>query len=287
MAELRSDLDRLGYGWWPIPPRITIALRQAFAAEAPWFIFVLAASTLVYVVVAYFAIVLVFCRDQYPHWRWFVAWAISVALLMKPCVKTRGASVPFVRNKLTLECKTTVQGCAEAYEASYARRAEKLLAIGVALRRLERAVMRAHRRSGAVAFLSPRRREVKVHAGQVVAKLREAEAALDYSPHAEALSEIAGLAATIAEQHVNSHFGALLPKPLLEGKKPVRDREVPRLAAVVILIAGGFVGLAFFGLPDMAIAAAGTAWAVLVLIMFFGSNWVRYLTVFKLFKPGP
>ncbi|AEN10991.1 MULTISPECIES: hypothetical protein [unclassified Streptomyces] len=126
-----------------------------------------------------------------------------------------------------------------------------------------------------------------MHAGQVVAKLREAEAALDHSPHAEALSEIAGLAATIAEQHVDGHIGALLPKPLLEGKKPVRDREVLRVAIAVVLIAGGFVGLAFLGLPDMATVAAETAWAVLILMAFFGSNWARYLPVFELFKPGP
>lgn len=287
VAELRSDLDRLGYGWWPIPPRMRIAVRHASAAEAPWFIFMLAASTLAYVVVAYFVIVLVFYRDQDPHWRWSVAWAISVALLMKLCVKTRGAGVPFVRNQLTLECKATIRACAEAYGASHARPAEKLFAVGVALRRLEGAVMRAHRRSGAVAFLSPRRREVKVRAGQVVAKLREAEAALDHSPHAEALSEIAGLAATIAEQHVDGHIGALLPKPLLEGKEPVRDREMLRVAVAVVLIAGGFVGLAFLGLPDMATVAAGTAWAVLILMAFFGSNWARYLPVFELFKPGP
>ncbi|WP_145764352.1 hypothetical protein [Streptomyces brevispora] len=67
VAELRSDLDRLGYGWWPIPPRIRIALRHASAAEAPWFIFMLAVSTLAYVVVGYFVIVLVFYRDQDPH----------------------------------------------------------------------------------------------------------------------------------------------------------------------------------------------------------------------------
>ncbi|WP_246341430.1 hypothetical protein [Streptomyces physcomitrii] len=246
-----------------------------------------AASTLAYVVVAYFAIVLVFYRDQDQHWFWLLAWTISVALLMKLCVKTRGASVPFIRNQATLECKATIRACTEAYEADHARRAEKLFAVGIVLRRLEGAVMRAHRRSGVVAFLSHRRREVRVYAGQVVAKLREVEAALDHSPHAEALSEIAGLAVTIAEQHVNGHTGALLPKPLLEGMKPVRDREVLRVAAAVVLIAGSFVGLASLGLPDIATVTAGTAWAVLILMVLFGSNCTRYLPVFELFKRGP
>ncbi|MFE7565554.1 hypothetical protein ACFU76_01105 [Streptomyces sp. NPDC057539] len=287
IAELRSDLDRLGYGWWPIPPRLRVALRHTSAAEVPWFIFVLAATAFAYIVVAYFVIGLLFYAEREPPWRWVVAWAISVTLLMKLCVKTRGAGLPFIRNLLTLECKATIRACSEAYGASHAQRAEKLSAVGTALRRLEGDVMRAHRRSGTVAFLSPRRRELRTHAGQVVAKLREVEAAFDYSPPAEVLSEIAGLAATIAEQHVVGHIGALLPKPLLEGKQPVRDREVLRVAAAVVLIAGGVVGMAFLGFPDMATVAVGMAWAVLVLMAFFGSNWARYMSILELFKPGP
>ncbi|MEV8340016.1 hypothetical protein [Streptomyces niveus] len=247
----------------------------------------LAATAFAYIVVAYFVIGLLFYQEQEPPWRWVVAWAISVTLLMKLCVKTRGAGLPFIRNLLTLECKATIRACSEAYGASHAQRAEKLFAVGTALRRLEGDVMRAHRRSGTVAFLSPRRRELRTHAGQVVAKLREVEAAFDRSPPAEVLSEIAGLAATIAEQHVAGHIGALLPKPLLEGKQPVRDREVLRVAAAVVLIAGGVVGMAFLGFPDMATVAVGMAWAVLVLMAFFGSNWARYISILELFKPGP
>lgn len=159
--------------------------------------------------------------------------------------------------------------------------------MGTALRRLEGNVMRAHRRSGTVAFLSPRRRELKAHAGQVVAKLREAEAALDHSPQAEALSEIAGLVATIAEQYVDGCIGALLPKPLLEGRKPVRDRELLRVAAAVVLIAGGVVGLAFLGLPDIAMAAVGTALSVLILMALFGSNWASHLPRLRALQAGP
>ncbi len=287
IAELRADLDRLGYGWWPIPPRLKVALRHTYAAEVPWFVFILAATMLAYLAVAYFVIVLGLYRQHAPPWRWAAAWAITVTLLMKLCVKTRGAGLPFVRNLLTLECKATIRACSEAYGASHAQRAEKLSAVGTALRRLEGDVMRAHRRSGTVAFLSPRRRELKVHAGQVVAKLREAEATLGHDDHAAVLSEIAGLAATIAEQHVAGHIGSLLPKPALEGKQPVRDREVLRVAAAVVLIAGGVVGLASLGLADMATVAAGTAWAVLIMMALFGSNWARYLPILDLFKPGP
>ncbi len=287
VAELRVDLDRLGYGWWPIPPRMKVALRHASAADLPWFFFMLAAVMLVYVVVVYFVIVLGLYRGREPYWHWLAAWAILVTLLMKLCVKTRGAGLPFVRNQLTSACRATIRACAEAHGASRAQRPEKLFVVGTALRRLEGNVMRAHRRSGTVAFLSPRRRELKAHAGQVVAKLREAEAALDRSPQAEALSEIAGLVATIAEQYVDGCIGALLPKPLLEGKKPVRDLELLRVAAAVVLIAGGVVGLAFLGLPDVAMAAVGTAWSVLILMALFGSNWASHLPVFELFKTGP
>ncbi|KOY58758.1 hypothetical protein ADK59_06995 [Streptomyces sp. XY332] len=128
---------------------------------------------------------------------------------------------------------------------------------------------------------------MKSHAGQVVAKLRETEAALDHSLPAEVLCEIAGLAATIAEQHAAGRIGALLPKSALEGKEPVRDREMLRVAAAILTIAGGVVGLAFLGLPDMATVAAGTAWAILIMMALFGSNWARYLPILDLFKPGP
>ncbi|MFB8392982.1 hypothetical protein [Streptomyces yangpuensis] len=232
-------------------------------------------------------IVLGLYRQHDPPWRWVVAWAIAVTLLMKLCVKTRSAGLPFVRNMLTIECVATIRACSKAYGASHARRAEKLSAVGTALRRLEGDVMRAHRRSGTVAFLSPRRRELKAHAGQVVAVLRKAEAALDHGPHATVLGEIAGLAATIGEQHVTGHIGALLPRSALEGKQPVRDREVLRVAVAVVLIAGGAVGLAFLGLPDKAAVAAGAAWAVVIMMALFGSNWARYLPVLDLFKPGP
>ncbi|WMX46239.1 hypothetical protein RGF97_17270 [Streptomyces roseicoloratus] len=287
VAELRVDLDRLGYGWWPIPPRMMVALRHTSAADVPWFFFMLAAVMLAYVVAVYFVVVLVFYHGQDQNWRWLVAWAILVALLMKLCVKMRDAGLPFVRNQITSACRATIRACAEAYGASHIQRPEKLFAVGTALRRLEGNVMRAHRRSGTVAFLSPRRRELKTHAGQVVAKLREAEAGLDHSPHVEALSEIAGLVVTIAERYVDGHIGALLPEPLLEGKKPVPDRELLRVSAAVVLIAGGVVGLAFLELPDMAMAVAGTAWSVLTLMAFFGRNWAQYLPVFDLFKPGP
>ncbi|EHM25140.1 hypothetical protein SPW_6465 [Streptomyces sp. W007] len=121
----------------------------------------------------------------------------------------------------------------------------------------------------------------------MVAKLREAEAALDHSPQAEALSEIAGLVATIAEQYVDGCIGALLPKPLLEGRKPVRDRELLRVAAAVVLIAGGVVGLAFLGLPDIAMAAVGTAWSVLILMALFGGNWASHLPRLRSLQAGP
>ncbi|WP_234381978.1 hypothetical protein [Streptomyces sp. XY332] len=287
ITELRADLDRMGYGWWPIPPRLRVALRHASAAEVPWLVFMLVAGVLVYIAVAYFVLALTIYRDQAPPWRWVVAWGISLFVLMKLSVTTRRAGLPFVRNMLTLECKTAIRACTEAYGASHSQRAEKLAAVSTALRRLEGDVMRAHRRSGTVAFLSPRRRELKSHAGQVVAKLRETEAALDHSLPAEVLCEIAGLAATIAEQHAAGRIGALLPKSALEGKEPVRDREMLRVAAAILTIAGGVVGLAFLGLPDMATVAAGTAWAILIMMALFGSNWARYLPILDLFKPGP
>ncbi len=117
----------------------------------------LAAVMLAYVVVVYFVIVLGLYRGREPHWHWVAAWGILVTLLMKLCVKTRGAGLPFVRNQLTSARRATIRACAEAYGSNHAQRPEKLRAVGTALRRLEENVMRAHRRSGTVAFPSPRR----------------------------------------------------------------------------------------------------------------------------------
>lgn len=58
------------------------------------------------------------------------------------------------------------------------------------------------------------------------------------------------------------------------------------MAAAALLIAGGVVRVSLLGLPDMATAAAATAWAVLVMMMLFGHGWARYLPILDLFKSG-
>ncbi|MGY4389584.1 hypothetical protein [Streptomyces sp. TE12347] len=287
VAEFRADLDRLGYGWWPIPPRLKLTLRQAYVSEVPRIFFALAGLMLVYSVMSCFVIMETLYKVRDPPWRWILAWVVWCVLLMKICAATKKYSLQWRRSQLTLACKATIHACSEAYIANHTQRADKLSAVEVSLRRLEGDVMRAYRRSGTLSYGSPRRRELKLHAGMVVAKLREAEAALDRGPHQPALDEIAGLVATIAEQNVAGHFGTLLPKAALEGRLPHRDPELYLIVAGVVLVAAGFVGLSFLPLPVLAVAALGIMWAVLVLISLFGSKWTRYIYIVDLFKPGP
>ncbi|MEU2827485.1 hypothetical protein ABZ667_02265 [Streptomyces lavendulae] len=283
MARLRADLDRLGYGWWPVPAGVRVALRRAHAGQAPWVVMLLAFLMLGYSVVMYFALAVASDISNRPVSKWAWVLAASYPVLAWVC----GRSWPYGRVFVRLECKAVIHACAEADAAGHATKAHKLREVSASLRRLEANVMQAYGRSGRVPPFSPRRRELRTHGGQVVAKLREAEAELDHGQLSVALGELAGLAATIAEQYAAGHIGALLPKTALEGRKPARDRELVHVAAAVLLIAGGVVGLSFLGLPDMATAAAATAWAVLIMLIVFGHSWTRYLPIFDLFKPGP
>ncbi|WKV72851.1 hypothetical protein AW27_015720 [Streptomyces sp. PCS3-D2] len=258
MARLRADLDRLGYGWWPVPARVRVALRRAHAGQAPWVVMLLASLMLGYSVVMYFAMAVASDISNRPVSKWAWVFAASCPVLAWVCGRSWPYGRVFVRNLLTLECMAVIHACAEAYAAGHDTKAHKLREVSASLRRLEANVMQAYGRSGRVPPFSPRRRELRTHGGQVVAKLREAEAELDHGQLSVALGELAGLAATIAEQYAAGHIGALLPKTALEGRKPARDRELVHVAAAVLLIAGGVVGLSFLGLPDMATAAAAT-----------------------------
>lgn len=287
MAKLRADLDRLGYDWWPLPARVRVALRRAYAGEAPAVVMFLSLIMLGYSVVTYFVLAAASDVSNRPvsHGAWVCV--LSCPVLAWVCGRTWPYGRGFIRNLLPLQCKAVIHACADAHSAGHATQARKLRAVSASVRRLEADVMQAYARCGRVPPFSPRRRELKAHGGQVVAKLREAEAELDHGQLAVALGELAGLAATIAEQYAAGHIGALLPKAALEGRKPARDRELLRVAVAALLIAGGVVGLSFLELPDMAMAATATAWAVLVMLTVFGHSWARYLPILDLFKPGP
>ncbi|MGW6021253.1 hypothetical protein [Streptomyces sp. NPDC055214] len=159
--------------------------------------------------------------------------------------------------------------------------------MSASLRIVEECVQRAYLLRGTVARKSPRRGELRRHAGQVVAKLRAAESQLDTGAPGDALEELAGHMATIAEQYAAGHVGALLPAASLAGLSPVRDRELLRVGVTVVVIAGVAVSVSLLHLPELAAATVVSAAGILTLLVVFRQRWHHYLLVAEFFKPGP
>lgn len=160
-----------------------------------------------------------------------------------------------------------VRACATAYGAGGQRHVTERARVGVHLREVTKALQNAHATRGTIPWRSRRRRDLKRHAGQVVAVLREAEARLDSEPHA-ALTELAQLLLKIADRYAEGRVGALLDQDRLDGVTPVRDREAVRLITATVLTALGVVAIAFLQLPPMgepfALGAAGIGVLALV-----------------------
>lgn len=160
-----------------------------------------------------------------------------------------------------------VRACATAYGAGGQRHVTERARVGVHLREVTKALQNAHATRGTIPWRSRRRRDLKRHAGQVVAVLREAEARLDSEPHA-ALTDLAQLLLKIADRYAEGRVGALLDQDRLDGVTPVRDREVVRLITATVLTALGVVAIAFLQLPPMgepfALGAAGIGVLALV-----------------------
>ncbi|WP_243274542.1 hypothetical protein SALCHL_003458 [Streptomyces albus subsp. chlorinus] len=92
---------------------------------------------------------------------------------------------------------------------------------------------------------------------------------------------------TITENYAAGHVGALLPSASLMDIQPIRDRELLRVGGTVTLIAGAAVAVSLLGIPSVTAAVVISAVGVLGLLVFFGSQWHRYLPIAEFFKPGP
>ncbi|MFD0166205.1 hypothetical protein ACFVJH_18900 [Streptomyces decoyicus] len=286
ISELRTALDRLGYGWWPVPLSLRAAIRQISGTSLGALLYAealtLGAGTAaIYLYWGFTA------EAQYVPLRAaieFIAWTL---LITSTAAATRDTHLAANRCRLVMQCIETIKACAEAYGAGGERRTGRLRALSGSLRSLERIVLRAYRTRGTVPHLSPRRAELRRHAGQVVARLRAAESRLDGGDQAQALEELAGLIVTITENYIAGHVGALLSPATLTTFEPVPDRELLRIGAAVTLIAGSAVVVSLLGLPDMPAAVMVAAVGILALLVLFGRHWHRYLPLAEFFKPGP
>ncbi|MET4926235.1 hypothetical protein P3L51_28435 [Streptomyces sp. PSRA5] len=200
-----------------------------------------------------------------------VATVVAFSLLLLPLLGppwAGGGPVAVVRRFAPVYVLVrAVRACAVAYGAGGQRHVTERARVGVHLREVTKVLQNAHATRGTIPWRSRRRRDLKRHAGQVVAVLREAEARLDSEPRA-ALTDLARLLLTIADRYAEGRVGALLDQDRLDGVTPVRDRGAVRLVTATVLTALGVVAVAFLPLPPMgepfALGAAGIGVLALV-----------------------
>lgn len=190
------------------------------------------------------------------------------------------------RYRLVERVGCAVAACANAYGAGLSHEAAWLRRrVARELASVEEAVRRAHRTRGVLPARSHRRRELKVHAGKVAARLRAAEAALDVDGDA-ALPKLAGLLLKVAERYAEGRVGALLDPEDLENVTAVRDREPLRIATVVVLTVAGAMAVSLLSLPSAAEGPAIAGFGVLAVIVTYGRNARQALEVLTPFGGG-
>ncbi|MET7575176.1 hypothetical protein ABZT04_42980 [Streptomyces sp. NPDC005492] len=169
--------------------------------------------------------------------------------------------------------KRAVYRCTDTYSHG-ARRADSARALAGAVRITSRTVNRMHRTSQRLPVRSHRRRQLKHHAGLVVAALRQAEARIDVEG-AAAIPELARLLMKIADRYVQGHLGALLDDEELTGLEAVRDWEALRIAAFVVITVGSAATVSQIGLPESTRAYAISACGVLAAVLVYGQQRAR------------
>jgi hypothetical protein len=169
--------------------------------------------------------------------------------------------------------KRAVSRCTDTY-CGGTRRASSARALADAVRVSSRTVSRMHRTSQRLPARSHRRRQLKRHAGLVVAALRQAEGRIDVEGTA-AIPELARLLMKIADRYVQGRLGALLDEEELRELEPVRDWEALRIAAFVVLTAGSAVTVSQTGLPEETRVYAIGACGILASLLVYGRQRAR------------
>ncbi|WP_306334619.1 hypothetical protein [Streptomyces sp. KL118A] len=180
--------------------------------------------------------------------------------------------------------KGAVSRCTETY-CGGTRRAPSARALAGAIRVTSRTVTRMHRTSQRLPAHSHRRRQLKRHAGLVVAALRQAEARIDIEGTA-AVPELARLLMKIADRYIQGRLGALLDEEELKELTPVRDWEPLRIAALAVLIAASAVAVSQVGVPEGARVSVIGACGVLASLLLFGRRVHRGLDLLTQIRGG-
>ncbi|MEU9858908.1 hypothetical protein [Streptomyces sp. NPDC047974] len=145
--------------------------------------------------------------------------------------------------------------CARTFQEHQERTAEGRDLIGfprVSVRRVE-GVIRSAWLTARESGTRPRRhqrRELRRHAGRVVAVLRAAEARQDRDAP-EALRAMATMLVKIAERYAEGRVGELLTEEELAGVEPVADRSWLHLVGSGVTVVGVLFLVSWAGVPDL------------------------------------
>ncbi|WP_217253731.1 hypothetical protein [Streptomyces sp. AC602_WCS936] len=199
-------------------------------------------------------------------------WSVSKATR----TATRFRSVHAISNAVSV--------CARTKYAGWRERPKRLRRLARSLARVEDEIMRLHRSSGHLPARSHRKRQLKEHAGLVVAALRRAEARVDSDGDA-ALVPLAALLTTVAERIAEGRIGALLDEQHLpEGLTPARDLEPLRLATAAALVATCAVGVAFLPLPKGTDVYVIGGCGIVILALLYGRRVYQFLDVLSVIR---
>ncbi|MFI6874935.1 hypothetical protein ACIBL6_16010 [Streptomyces sp. NPDC050400] len=175
------------------------------------------------------------------------------------------------RYRLPLTCAKAVQAIAKAHRSSGDRSIREYRQVCVHVRLVSRAIYRAQRTRGLLTWRSHRRKQLRRHAGQVVARLQQLEASIDVAPRA-GLRELAEAILMISERYSEGKLGALLDEDEVAGVKPVPDRPVVRFIATVVLLGAAGAGISWMGLPDVFAPYVIASCGLLILAVVYGDG---------------
>lgn len=182
-----------------------------------------------------------------------------------------------------------VIACADAHQARGHRRDLALAELPKTLAVAQAAVKEAYGRRGIVPAFSPRRRQLKRHARQVVAVLKNTETRLDVDPN-QALRDLAGLLLTIAERYAEGRVGALLDDEQIAGTEPVQEREALKMVLAALLMcataAAALGAIDATGLPSVLEPVAIASSAMVALVLVYGRRASQRLEFLGLLGSG-
>ncbi|MFF7975806.1 hypothetical protein [Streptomyces sp. NPDC007905] len=152
--------------------------------------------------------------------------------------RTRLGGTP-VRDQLIHDVARQVIKCGRAYGQDIPERVKCLAQLDYGYYRVERSLLRAHRRRRTMAWVSLRHSPAMRHAAFVAAALRQDLLRVDVDSD-PALRDLAGKLLTVGERYAEGRVGGLLPEEVLQGLEPI---SLPRKAlqesarAVLIILA--------------------------------------------------